>query len=386
MKTYKILFLAILIVTLSSCHKEELEFHPTEPRLQKTGFKGNLENLPTFERENCFYLRNEGKVLNYPRTESRATVNFQGQIWTLALNTAKASGNSAGTAEIWSSNEGQKWKLRKTNPFSGRKYASLVVHNNRLWMIGGVNGADQYLRDIWSSANGIDWVTESFVAPFTLGNRVGGRVTTFRNKLFVVKRSYPNTEVTVYSSKDGRRWDLDTADALGTIGSFDVHDFEAIVFNNTLNIIAIINGGRERKMIFRTTNGSDWHNLQFESRPIVPTRYAHQDRLRGTEGGSVTEYKGLVWHIGGTQSHYDILNRIWYSSDMQTWTEYSPKGKSGSTIHKIKAPHLVNHTALPFDDRLLIFGGGTGKLVMDYSPNPNVWSIYEDCIVELTLQ
>lgn len=379
MKTFNILFSVIILIIVSSCNKDELEFSPAESELQKTDFKGELKNLPPKE-ENCFYLR-EGTTSNALVTHSGATVNFQGKIWAVVLNTETAYKHRAGTSEIWSSYNGKRWILRKSNPFSGKKNASMVVHNNRLWVLGGRDGYNRYLRDIWSSANGIDWRLEA-LAPFNLGSRTHttfNQVTTFQNKIYVFTKWYRNREIIVYSSSDGKRWNLETSNLFGTEESPSTFIFETVVYNNALYAIGLGGEGYPVIEIFRTTNGRNWNRVDYDSSPLT-NDFEQQFGL--ARYGTVTRYKGLVWYIGGARLYW-LSPRIWYTSDMQTWTEYQPRRKSGSFVLNVDGPQVYSHSAIPFNDELLIFGGYNGDPLNPHLYfNHKVWSLYEDCIEE----
>jgi hypothetical protein len=58
------------------------------------------------------------------------------------------------------------WEFLTFAPWTQRHGAAWLVHDNRLYVIGG-----DLLRDVWSSADGIDWRLENGNAPF------GGRYT-----------------------------------------------------------------------------------------------------------------------------------------------------------------------------------------------------------------
>ena len=370
MKTFNVLFLAIIMISVTSCHKEELEYSPTETQLQETKYKGNLQNIRPNEAE-CFFFKKKVTVSNNPGIDKKGIVSFRGQLWAVILDASTASGHRAGVSEMWSSNDGKRWMLRKRYPFNrnGRKNASLVVHNNRMWMLGGADGANQALIDIWSSANGIDWKLEAF-APFNLRNRGSGwegGVTTFQNKIFVFTKSYENKEVLAYSSSDGKHWALETANLFGIDPSEGAIQFDkTVVLDDKLYAFGIgPNSGFGEIRIFSTDNGSYWNE------PVPSARL----RFGEVYGSSVTQYKGLVWFIGGQDGGRNVYSRIWYTSDMQTWTKYHPKIKSGSIFHDVDGPSIYGHTTIPFDDELLIFGGFT-----EYDYNHKMWTLYEDCI------
>ena len=368
MKTLNIFFSAIIILTVLSCNKEELEFSSTKAQLQETNFKGKLQNILPNEVD-CFFIQNEGIVSDNLGIDNKNIVSFQGQLWAVVIDASSALGHRAGISEMWSSNDGKRWILRKRNPFNGRENAYLVVHNNRLWMMGGVNGANQPMIDIWSSSNGIDWKLEA-LAPFILGKKHlsydVGRVTTFKNKIFVFTKGYTGNETLVYSSVDGKHWNLETANLAVTTRGI----FETVVHGNT--IYAMFPVG-----IFASYNGRWWFKINHETLPHS------SGQVFGTDPyGSLTKYKDFIWYIGGADNDaLDLVSRIWYTSDMRTWKKFDPKGKKGTLIRDIEGPKIMKHAALPFNDELLILGGQIFPMheVID---NHKVWTLYQDCIEE----
>ena len=61
-------------------------------------------------------------------------------------------------SEVWSSTDGAAWTLENPQaPWEGRHTAGYVVHNNRMWIVGGDCNQGHYQNDVWSSADGIHW-------------------------------------------------------------------------------------------------------------------------------------------------------------------------------------------------------------------------------------
>ena len=61
-------------------------------------------------------------------------------------------------SEVWSSADGSTWTLERSQaPWEGRHTAGYVVHDGRMWVVGGDCNQGHYQNDIWSSADGVHW-------------------------------------------------------------------------------------------------------------------------------------------------------------------------------------------------------------------------------------
>ncbi len=106
------------------------------------------------------------------------------------------------SSEVWKTRDLVHWEYLGDAPWPARHGAGWVVHNERLYVVGG-----DWMRDTWSSANGIDWVQHSATAPFgTLYTpnavSVGGRI--------ILYGGQGGTEGVnqVWESADGVAWSL----------------------------------------------------------------------------------------------------------------------------------------------------------------------------------
>lgn len=80
--------------------------------------------------------------------------------------------------DVWVSGDGEIWSLATANaPFGERTNHSAVVHDNKLWVIGGY-GKDQdssnsdFKNDVWYTANGFTWVQATSNANFSPRSRL----------------------------------------------------------------------------------------------------------------------------------------------------------------------------------------------------------------------
>ncbi|MDD2716866.1 MAG: hypothetical protein PHW04_13315 [Candidatus Wallbacteria bacterium] len=129
-------------------------------------------------------------------------VLFKDRIW-LIKSFEDKSKNS-----VFSSADGVKWKLEvPAASFNLRDSTALVVHNDCLWMIGGMAFADgiSYLDDVWSSRNGIDWQLVTQHGGF--GKRALHSALEYQGKIWITGGECEKTCLNdIWFSKDGANW------------------------------------------------------------------------------------------------------------------------------------------------------------------------------------
>ncbi len=95
-----------------------------------------------------------------PRIAAGAVV-FKDRMWVLGGTENYYFGDERSLKnDVWSSADGQEWKRETAAaPWSPRAYHAAVVHDGRLWVLGGGNYVPKYhaLNDVWSSADGVHW-------------------------------------------------------------------------------------------------------------------------------------------------------------------------------------------------------------------------------------
>ncbi|MFQ3227880.1 MAG: hypothetical protein ACI8RW_001270 [Porticoccaceae bacterium] len=156
--------------------------------------------------------------------------------------------------DVWSSADGKNWTLEtNTAQFGLRRAHRSIVANGRIYVYGGsgkigTNLGDKTYNDIWSSANGRDWLLEKENLPY--GARDIHSVVEFDNKYWLVagRRAIQNDadrdnsnqrfdidrtvaqEDDVWVSSDALTWNIvDKATIIPTSESVD-----AINFNNRI--------------------------------------------------------------------------------------------------------------------------------------------------------
>src|ERR1041384_704179 len=88
-------------------------------------------------------------------------------------------------SEVWSSADGATWKLEtKEAPWEGRHTAGYVVHQGKMWIVGGDANRGHYQNDVWNSTDGVKWESVSTTVPWW--PRVLHYTVSFNGKIWVL--------------------------------------------------------------------------------------------------------------------------------------------------------------------------------------------------------
>lgn len=221
-------------------------------------------------------------------------------------------------SEVWSSANGAAWKLEvRAAPWEGRHTAGYVVHDGRMWIVGGDPLQKHYQSDVWSSRDGVRWERVCEKVPWA--PRALHYTVAFRGRIWVmggqtVPQFAPAADAfydDVWSSADGRTWDRAVEHApwpaRGMIGG-------GVVFKDR---IWILGGGTydtpttpERKFyndVWSTADGVNWQR-HVEHAPW-PARQYHETAV----------FDGRMWVLEGWNK--GNRNDVWYSEDGVNWRE-----------------------------------------------------------------
>ncbi len=227
-------------------------------------------------------------------TPSASTMSaaFAGRMWRMG-GFVKNENHFLPISEIWSSVDGRNWRLDTANPgWEARGGGALVVHTERLWLLGGTrhprNEGDQpTLSDVWSTENGVNWTKVTLQAPWR-------------------PRAFHTT-----IAHNGRLW--------------------------------IMGGGYWSKKpafygdVWSSLDGLNWE--EHSSQAVWPGRI----------WATAASYNGLLWIMGGSTSRSrDGTNDIWYSADGSNWYPY--------LTSKVWSPRLAHSTVVFKDQLLVLAG------------------------------
>lgn len=206
--------------------------------------------------------------------------------------------------DIWSSTDGVNWILEKNQAaFMPRSQHQVVVHNNKLWLIGGaVHDGENFSEngnDVWSSTDGVSWVQEIVHAAFS-GRRLH-EVKSFNNKLWLVGGIDGLLQNDVWSSTDGIHW-------LKQLPNFDFGASEGqklIVGNEKLWLVC---GACSSHEVLSSTDGENW--VKQASNAPFPSHTQSQG----------VYFNNKLFIIGGyLLPTGQTINDVWSSSDGSEW-------------------------------------------------------------------
>lgn len=224
-----------------------------------------------------------------PRHASGHTV-FAGRMWVMG-----GAGRGGVRNDVWSSADGEDWTQELTEaPWSPRMvFSNLVVHRERMWLIGGgVQGYHPFkgYRDVWSTADGVHWEEATDTAPWA--GRIWSSCATYRDRMWLLGgfRAQPtwNNFDDVWYSADGENWSrLETDDVWEPR-----HEISALVFDDGLWVIAG-NAWPLMNDVWRL----DIEGLTFVTRPVleehIGTAYRYDARADFHGDGGALRYRLL---------------------------------------------------------------------------------------------
>jgi hypothetical protein len=131
-------------------------------------------------------------------------------MWVIGGGQFVSPGGMLPLNDTWSTVDGVNWTQEvAAAPWSPRIRPACVVHNGRMWVLGGLNLITQEaLDDVWSSDDGINWKQELANAPW--GVRFSHTATVYGGRIWVIGGSEAGWGAVeygdVWSSADGVNW------------------------------------------------------------------------------------------------------------------------------------------------------------------------------------
>lgn len=347
MKTvYSILLVLILTIT-SSCQKEEV-FGLQENIINEDNVANGRSFLPSQPSLN-FNLESRNHSMG--GFASQQTTLFKDNIWLVGGDNSHTPSWSS-SSQVWRSTNGIDWKLITSGIFEERRNHSLIVFNDKMWLIGGINNSQEVLSDIWNTTDGVHWRRVKTLKPF---NDIGQNSSVvFNNRLFVF-RGNGSVNEQVWSSSDGMYWRLETANAFPSRAIY-----KTVVFNNRIFVIGGLKDTGLTNEVWTSKDGRNWSRS-------IPIGDLFEPRIDHT----ATVYNGKVWVIGGqswnSSGARNFYGDIWYSKDMKHWSLYEGK----PPFYK----GLEASSSLVYKDKLWVFGGYRPDTSMASILTSNIYSM-----------
>ena len=166
------------------------------------GLEGAGEDAPP-EYPHWVTLTEKGA---FGERDRQAAVSFNGKMWLMGGHQMEGW-----AADVWSSVDGAEWKLELADaPWGGRSQHCAVVHDGKMWVLGGYNGA--LLNDVWSSEDGVNWEQATEAAPWS--PRIAFCAVSYKGRIFVMGGQEDWRRLNdVWASEEGVTWELVTEEA-----------------------------------------------------------------------------------------------------------------------------------------------------------------------------
>jgi len=238
--------------------------------------------------------------------------------------------------DVWESADGVNWNRLSTGTasFSARSGHCMIVHDSKLWVVGGYNGA--YLNDVWCSADGVNWKLVSVTAAaFTA--RAHFALFSHDGQMFIVGGNNASTLSDVWSSRDGTLWNR-------VINGYDLLNrshVRQVQINNRMVLIGGYDGTSYLATTAQSQDGTNWTvNGATNGLPA-----------RSHYGATVFDNKIVI--AGGFDSAGANVGDVWYSADGINWGMGQSSMGLGYTIadHEIIALKGPNRLFLLFGDK-----------------------------------
>lgn len=227
------------------------------------------------------------------------------------------------TNEVWRTVDLVNWEFVGYAPWPARHGAAWLVHDDRLWVIGG-----DFYQDVWSSPDGQQWTQETALAPF--GARYTPNAASLNGEIYVYGGlEWPGSAecsggpscvrglLSAWKSRDGRQWDRVTEQVpwagRALVHGSAVHDGELFVIGGGLK--ASVNGSptvettAEFTDVWSSPDGKNWRQRTTDA---GFTGRTHFSLLTTSSGCFVSD--GSV----GTQAN--LSNDLYFAADCIRFT------------------------------------------------------------------
>ena len=291
--------------------------HPQELTVKSSD--GNEQTLTVTVEKSPWRQVLANETAPFLKTDGHTLVVFKDKMWLLGgwlgrFDHDQATftvGGDHWTSQVWCTSDGKNWESKGNAPWAGRHGFGCVVHDDKLWVIGG----DQH-TDVWNTEDGVTWNKISDTVPW--GERYFPYIVSFKGKIWVMggmrvaftesprlRDKYND----VWSTTDGVHWtqEAEFVDWLprGMISGTAILNDELYIFGGSILYSYAFND------VWKTGDGVHWTKVT--SHAPWPAR----------SWGSIAAFDNKLWVLAGD---FDItnnrmLNDVWYSSDGATWTQ-----------------------------------------------------------------
>ncbi|HHX40835.1 MAG TPA: galactose oxidase [Armatimonadetes bacterium] len=275
---------------------------------------------------------------------------YDGHLWILGGWFAAQAPNPL---DVWKSPDGRHWAcVQERAPWVQSDLPVSLVFEGRMWIMGGRKlPGTECSNKVWSSTDGIRWTLEGEAGWCP---RLAAGFAVFKDRIWVMggtKSFYDHSDQMVksdvWSSPDGKTWELMTAEA----GWSKRAHGQAVVFDGKLWILG---GGLwhpehvATNDVWCSEDGVHWTRVT-EAAPWAPRIWF-----------SALVYRGRIWVLGGWSKEHGNFGDVWCSENGRDWIQVH------SDVIWTPRHELA---AYVFQDRIWVAGGYADLLTNE------VWSL-----------
>ncbi|MCK5861110.1 MAG: hypothetical protein KAH38_01405 [Candidatus Hydrogenedentes bacterium] len=243
-----------------------------------------------------------------PYTPSRhlhASLVFLDHIWVMG-------GQGSGFLnDVWRSPTGQTWELVTGEaPWAARRGMASVVHNNRMFILGGEGSDGGYYNDVWVTEDGITW--ELLTSDAAWDPRREHEAVSLENAIFILGGTAKSGKYDeVWRSADGINWQKIASLPIAVRGHC------AEVFKDKIFVFGGVDD--EDKLsneVWSSSDGVIWSVV--EENALWAGRTRHDSVV----------FNKRLWLLGGTTEEGDS-SEIWFSKDGKDWKSITDSSQCG---------------------------------------------------------
>lgn len=152
----------------------------------------------------------------------------------------------------------RRWEiLSERSNLPGRIFRGVAIFNGKMWLLGGYDGKS-YFNDVWNSTDGVTWTRVTDHAAWS--PRTVGQPFVFRDRMYIIgggvidgdTETNPEASREIWSTADGSNW-IKTPDAVPmTAGGAPV------VFDEKLWLVGANRDGSFGRSSMVSSNAVDW--------------------------------------------------------------------------------------------------------------------------------
>lgn len=259
----------------------------------------------TLVKANTFQDRSFDATSDWEGRHTAGYAVFRDRLWIVGGDANQNHYQS----DVWNSVNGRDWKLVNRDgpvPWAPRVLHYTVVHDDRLWVIGGQtmpgfvksDPQEVFYRDVWTTENGEDWKQVKPVEPYWSARGMIGGSAVFRGRIWILGGGTYDTPQTperqfyndVWSSADGIHWEQHVKNAPWKPRQYH----EVAVWDDRLWVLEGYNrSGGNRKDVWFSSDGEHWYEV-----PDTPWKPRH--------AASVFVHNGSLWMVAGNNMQSDV--------------------------------------------------------------------------------